>query len=123
MHASADRRTKPIPPPRFFDLGQVQERLGHIPESRILSFPSPGTATVKDLQNDAITRGRSCELVDGIIVEKAIGYHEGGLGLWIGTLINFYLMQNNVGYAAGADSGIRFNLDLVRMPDVSHSLG
>lgn len=28
-------------------------------------------------------------------------------------------MRNNVGYAAGADSGIRFNLDLVRMPDVS----
>ena len=102
--------------PTFAD---VQARLGDIPASRILSFPAPGTATVQDLLDGSITRDRGYELVDGILVEKAMGYREGGLGLWIGTLINIYLMENNVGHAAGADALIRFNLNLVRVPDVS----
>ena len=34
------------PKSKFRTIADVQERLGHIPESRILSFPAPGTATV-----------------------------------------------------------------------------
>jgi Uma2 family endonuclease len=103
----------------FATVADVQERLGNIPQSRIRLVPHPGTATVQDLLDDSITGGRLCELVDGILVEKAMGFREGGLGLWIGTLINLYLMENNVGYAAGSDGMIRFKLDLVRLPDVS----
>ena len=40
---------------RFPTIADVQERLGHIPESRILSFPAPGTATVQDLLDGSIT--------------------------------------------------------------------
>src|SRR5262249_32836255 len=107
------------PKTKFATVADVQERVGHIPESRIRLFPQPGTATVQDLLDDSVTGGRLCELVDGILVEKTMGFREGGLGLWIGTLINFYLMENNVGYAAGADGMVRFKLDLVRLPDVS----
>jgi Uma2 family endonuclease len=115
MPTSAARKTKP----KFPTIADVQERLGHIPEARILSFPSPGTATVQDMLDDTVTNGHLCELVDGILVEKTMGFREGGLGLWIGTLLNLYLAENNIGYAAGADGMIRFKLDLVRMPDVS----
>ncbi|MFO0825895.1 MAG: Uma2 family endonuclease [Gemmataceae bacterium] len=104
---------------KFPTFADVQERLGHIPESRILSYPAPGTATVQDLLDHSITGDRLVELVDGILVEKAMGFREGGLGLWIGTLFNIYLMDHNEGYAAGSDGMIRFKLDLVRMPDVS----
>jgi Uma2 family endonuclease len=104
---------------KYRTIGEVQERIGHVPVERILSFPAPGTATVQDLLDSSITGGRLCELVDGILVEKAMGFREGGLGLWIGTLINLYLMEHNIGYAAGADGMVRFKLNLVRLPDVS----
>ena len=83
---------------KFPTFADVQERLGHIPEARILTFPTPGTATVQDLLDGSITGDRLYELVDGILVEKAMGFREGGLGLWIGTLINMYLIENNVVY-------------------------
>jgi Uma2 family endonuclease len=107
------------PKARFPTIADVQERLGHVPESRILSVPGPGTATVQDLLDGSITGDRLYELVDGILVEKGMGYREGSLGLWLGTLINMFLLENNVGHAAGSDGMIRFKLDLVRMPDVS----
>ena len=69
--------------------------------------------------NETVTNGRLCELVDGVLVEKTLGFREGFLAMWIGTLLNDYLRDNNIGLAAGADSGIRFKLELVRMPDVS----
>ncbi|HYH69608.1 MAG TPA: Uma2 family endonuclease [Urbifossiella sp.] len=102
--------------PTFAD---VQRRLGDVPAERVRTFPPPGTATVKDLLNPKITGDRLCELVDGILVEKAMGWREGGLGLWIGSLLNMFLIENNVGYAAGSDGMVRFKLNLVRMPDVS----
>jgi len=113
MATSAAKKTK------FPTFADVQERLGHIPEARILSFPAPGTATVQDMLDGSITGDRLVELVDGILVEKVMGYREGGLGLQIGFLIKLFLMEHNFGYAAGADAMIRFKLNLVRMPDVS----
>lgn len=107
------------PKTKFPTIADVQERLGHVPESRILSFPAPGTATIQDLLDGSITGDRLYELVDGILVEKGMGFREGFLGLRIGHLIQAYLDANNVGLAAGSDGMIRFKLDLVRMPDVS----
>src|SRR5262245_59589878 len=104
---------------KFPTIADVQRRVGNVPPERILTYPAPGTATPQDLLDNSITGGRLCELVDGILVEKTMGFREGGLGLWIGTLINLYLMENNVGYAAGSDGLVRFKLDLVRLPDVS----
>ncbi len=107
------------PKPRFATFADVQERLGHIPPERIRLDPHPGTATLQDLLDSSITKDWLCELVDGILVEKVLGFREGGLALEIGFLIKLYLAEHNLGYAAGADGMIRFKLDLVRMPDVS----
>jgi Uma2 family endonuclease len=107
------------PRTKFPTIADVQARLGHIPESRILSFPAPGTATVQDLLDGSITGDRLYELVDGILVEKGMGFREGFLGMWIGTLLNMYLQNDNLGLVAGSDGMIRFKLNLVRMPDVS----
>jgi Uma2 family endonuclease len=107
------------PKKKFLSIADAQERLGHIPQSRIRSVPGPGTATVQDLLDSSITEGRLCELVDGILVEKGMGFREGFLGMWIGTLLNMYLQEDNLGLVAGADGMIRFKLDLVRVPDVS----
>lgn len=117
-------RTEPsmsttTPKIEFATVADVQKRLGHIPESRILLFPRPGTATARDLFDKSITNGHTCELVDGILVEKAMGWREAYLGGWILTLINLYLKDNNLGMAAGPDGMVRFKLNLVRLPDVS----
>ena len=69
--------------------------------------------------DSSLTKDRLCELVDGILVEKGMGFREGFLGLWVGSPINAYLETNNIGLAAGLDGMIRFKLDLVRLPDVS----
>ncbi|HEV3439160.1 MAG TPA: Uma2 family endonuclease [Gemmata sp.] len=113
MPASTARKIK------FATLADVQERIGHVPESRILAFPAPGTATVQDLLDSSITQGRPCELVDGILVEKAMGFRSGCIAFWIGHLIACFLDQNNLGAVAGSQGPIRFKLDLVRVPDVS----
>jgi len=107
------------PKTQFPTIADVQARLGHVPDSRILSYPAPGTATIQDLLDGSITGDRLYELVDGILVEKGMGYREGALGLRIGFLIQSFLEGNNLGQVAGSDGMIRFKLDLVRMPDVS----
>jgi Uma2 family endonuclease len=107
------------PRTKFPTIADVQERLGHVPESRILAFPAPGTATVQDLLDGSLTGDRLYELVDGILVEKGMGFREGSLATWLSHLLCAYLESNNVGHVAGSDGMIRFKLDLVRMPDVS----
>jgi Uma2 family endonuclease len=107
------------PKTKFPTIADVQARLGHIPESRILSFPAPGTATVQDLLDGSITGDRLYELVEGILVEKGMGFREGSLAARLIYILQSYLEEDNIGHVAGADGSIRFKLDLVRVPDVS----
>jgi Uma2 family endonuclease len=105
--------------PKFATFADVQERLGHIPDSRIRLVPQPGTATVQDLLDGSITGDRGYELVDGILVEKPMGFTDDRLGTRIIYLLMSYLEEHNLGVVAGAQGLIRFKLDLVRVPDVS----
>lgn len=111
--ASTTSRTK------YPTIADVQARVGDVPVERIRSYPAPGTATEADLLDNSITGGRPCELVDGILVEKPMGFREGYLGAWIIFLFQDYLRGNNLGAVAGGDGPVRFRLGLVRMPDVS----
>jgi Uma2 family endonuclease len=97
----------------------VQARVGHVPEARILSFPAPGTASALDMLDSSVTGHRLCELVDGILVEKTIGFREGSLAARLIGLFEMFLLTDNIGHVSGADGHIRFKLDLVRIPDVS----
>jgi hypothetical protein len=55
----------------------LHRRLGEVPLERIRMKPAPDTATEEDL---AKHHGRTCELIDGVLVEKAIGDRESMLG-------------------------------------------
>ncbi|MGL5096918.1 MAG: Uma2 family endonuclease, partial [Planctomycetia bacterium] len=103
------------PPPTVADL---LERLGGVPPSRVRMSPAPGTAVEDDLFR-ADGRNRLCELVDGTLVEKPMGYHESALAIWIGHLLFCYLEENDVGELAGADGALRLMPGLVRIPDVA----
>ena len=52
------------------------ERLGNIPLSRVLMDPSPGHATEADVIEAERRYHRLYELVDGVLVEKGMGFRE-----------------------------------------------
>ena len=75
-------RPRRISPPRSSPLanaatmGDLLKRLGNIPAERVRLHPSPGTATEKDVLDVLDRENRPCELVEGTLVEKAMGYEE-----------------------------------------------
>ena len=60
------------PSPVIRTLADLRKRLGNIPLDRIRTQPPPGTATEKDVIEVERRENRSCELVDGTLVEKAL---------------------------------------------------
>jgi Uma2 family endonuclease len=110
-----------VPQPKFEyrTLEDVQARVGHVPPARILNRPPAGTATVLDLLDPTITHGRRVELVNGILLEKPMGFDEDYLAAWILRLLGQYLDANNIGALCGSQGLIRLGDNLVRLPDVS----
>jgi Uma2 family endonuclease len=100
-------------------LADLRRRLGGIPLERIWFHPAPGTATEKDVIEAEARENRLCELVDGTLVEKAVGFEESHLAMRLGYLISVYLDQRDLGICVGADGMMRIAPGLVRIPDVS----
>ena len=101
-------------PGAFADL---LRRLGNISAKRIRMRPPPGTATEKDVIRIHDQEGRLYELVEGVLVEKAMGVQASFLAVVIVHLINNYLDEHDLGIALGADGMVRFGVGLVRIPD------
>jgi Uma2 family endonuclease len=108
-----------IGPGEIKTLADLRKRLGGIPLDRIWFHPAPGTATEKDVIEAEARENRLCELVDGTLVEKAVGFEQGRLALRLGHLISSYLDENDLGVCVGADGMMRIAAGLVRIPDVS----
>jgi Uma2 family endonuclease len=108
-----------IAPPTIKTLADLRKRLGGIPLERIWFRPAPGTATEKDVIEAELRENRLCELVDGTLVEKAVGFEESRLAVRLGYLVNTYLDQNDLGVCVGADGMMRIAPGLVRIPDLS----
>ncbi len=102
--------------PVLHSLADLHARLGGIPLERIRMNPPPGAATEADIE----PIGKSlCELIDGVLVEKAMGILESFLGIHIARLIGNHVEANDLGAVTGADGFIRLGPDLVRAPDVT----
>jgi Uma2 family endonuclease len=94
----------------------LHARLGGVPLSRIRLTPPPGTATEDDLNRP---HGPTCELIDGVLVEKPMGALESVLGLYIGRLIGNHVEANDLGVVLGEAGFIRLGVNQVRAPDVA----
>jgi Uma2 family endonuclease len=96
------------------------ERLGGIPAHRIRMKPSPGTATESDVTRwlDGPHK-RLFELIDGVLVEKAVGTKEGFMAGFVFRRIGNFAEEHDLGLAGPGDSPFRLRLGLVRIPDVS----
>jgi len=95
------------------------DRFGPIPLARIRLDVSPGMATEEDLLRIRDRTDRLCELVDGILVEKVMGYWESYLAGLLLHFLNHFVRQHNLGIVAGADGMMRISRRRVRIPDVS----
>jgi Uma2 family endonuclease len=100
-------------------IADLLAELGDIPPHRILFRPTPGTATEQDVVVIRHRHKRLCELVDGVLVEKAMGLKESALAaLLIGYLIQF-VRPRDLGFITAPDGALRLMPGLVRIPDVS----
>lgn len=104
--------------PRTF--ADLHERLGWVPLRRIRMDPPPGTATEADLLR--VTEGVfgvPCELVDGVLVEMAVGTRESQLAMLIGRSLLNFVEPDDLGVVLGERGGLRMFRGNVRFPDVS----
>ena len=109
----------PARPSPTWTLPQLRRHFDMIPAERILLDPPPGTATEKDLERVNGRKEHLCELVDGVLVEKAMGTKEGLLGGWLLHMLWDHLEGRDLGIALGGDAMLKLLPGLVRAPDVS----
>lgn len=100
-------------------LADLVEHLGGIPLNRIRFRPFPGKGTVQDVIDIEQQEGKLCELVEGVLVEKAMGYTESVLAVFLGGLFNAFVVPRNLGIVSGPDGTMELMADLVRIPDVA----
>jgi Uma2 family endonuclease len=108
-------------PPPFDSVADLLSRLGDIPPERIRMTPFPGTAKVKDViaALDA-PRRRICELIDGVLVEKAMGSTESLLAGELRELMGVYLksFEERPGFLLGEAGTLEMLPHMVRIPDL-----
>jgi Uma2 family endonuclease len=101
-------------PATFADL---IDQLGGISPERIRMYPLPGTAT----EADAIVN-EHCELIDGVLVEKAMGYPESRIGQVIAWYLELWLAQSKLGFVIGDGAMTPMRTGNMRIPDVCVTL-
>jgi Uma2 family endonuclease len=97
-------------------LGDLLHQLGGVSADRVRLIPSPGTATEQDAINNPL-----CELVDGTLVEKPLGFNESVLAVIIARVVANFVVSRKLGLVAITDGMFRESPGQIRMPDVSYS--
>jgi Uma2 family endonuclease len=117
--------TAAVPPPpvtrprRFDNAAEWLRALGGIPLERIIFDPWPGTATEADLLRLVERDKRLCELIDGTLVEKPVGYWEALIAQNLATDLGAYVRGKGLGAVSGADSTLRMaSTGRIRLPDL-----
>jgi Uma2 family endonuclease len=103
-------------------VADLLEYLDGIRPDRIRLRPAPGTATEQDVITAKQRFNRLCELVDGVLVEKPMGYYESRLAALLIYFLEAYLAQHDLGFVLGADALVGMPSGQVRLPDVSFYL-
>jgi Uma2 family endonuclease len=106
--------------PRFDNGEEFLHSIGDVPMSRVIFTPLPGTATEQDLLRFVEKDKRLCELIDGTLVEKPVGFEESQIGMNLGTALSNFVRPRKLGMIAGSDATIRMASGRIRLPDVSY---
>jgi Uma2 family endonuclease len=103
----------------FRTIADLVEHLGGIPLKRIRLRPIPGTATAKDAFEIERNEGALCEVIDGVLVEKAMGYYESRVAIILAYFIQAYLEGHDLGILTGADGPLFVDPGQMRYPDLA----
>lgn len=107
----------PISVRTFADL---LRELGDIPPERIRFHPAPGTATEQDVVSIQERKTDPlCELFDGVLVEKPLGFRESSLAFWLVYFLASYLKEHDLGLGLESAGLMRVAPGQVRIPDVA----
>jgi Uma2 family endonuclease len=98
---------------------EVLARFGDIPIVRIRTTPPPGEATEADVIDLHEHHDRLCELIDGTLVEKTMGWKESTLAGVILTLLNSFVLPRKLGFVFSTDGMLRLAPEQIRIPDVA----
>src|SRR3954452_5315565 len=92
--------------------------LGGIGPDRVIMTPPPGTATEADvIALASAPRKRLCELIDGTLVDKAVGFRESVVGAYLGCDLFRAAALASAGMGLGAGAAVRLWPRRVRIPD------
>jgi Uma2 family endonuclease len=100
-------------------LADLLEHLGGISPHRVRFRPAPGTATEKDVLAIHNREGRLYELVDGVLVEKAMGFGESLLACALIEILRGFVRSRKLGLVTGEAGMMRLMVGLIRIPDVA----
>lgn len=103
--------------PAGWTVDDLRRHLGGIPARRIRVWPPPGLATVQHVIEIRDREGRLCELVDGTLVEKTMGWYESLVAVLIVTHLHSFVRKHRLGQVLGADGTLRIFPHMVRIPD------
>jgi len=98
---------------------ELAARVGAVPLWRVRTDPPPGTATEADVERIRREEDRICELIDGVLVEKAVSDKTAFLGMELGRLLGNFVVAARLGWILGADGFVRLFGQLLRAPDIS----
>ncbi|HQU41587.1 MAG TPA: Uma2 family endonuclease, partial [Pirellulales bacterium] len=100
-------------------LTDLAELFGPMPAWRIRSVPVPGTATEQDVIDIEEHENRLCELVEGVLVEKTVGFYESVIAVAIARRLGDFVEAHNLGVVSGEGGMMRLFPGMVRIPDVA----
>jgi Uma2 family endonuclease len=106
------------PPFGIVTAADLIRHFGDIPAERIRLQPVPGTATVADVIAVEANEHRLCELVDGVLVEKAMGAYESRFAAVLIFYLEQFVFVKDLGVVCGEAATLRIMPNLVRIPDV-----
>jgi Uma2 family endonuclease len=101
----------------FTHLSDLLVDFGQYQASRIRMVPLPGSATEADVLEVERTEGKHCELIDGVLVEKTMGFRESLVAAEVNRRVGNFVAEHKLGRVATADGTIMLFPSQIRIPD------
>ncbi|MBL8795908.1 MAG: Uma2 family endonuclease [Planctomycetia bacterium] len=109
----------PLEPAGIRTLAELLQRLGGVPLERILFRPCPGSAGPPDILDTEQRDGLRCELIAGVLVEKATGPREASLTAQLAQRLRDFVRTHDLGAVSSPEGAFELMADLVRRPNVA----
>jgi Uma2 family endonuclease len=103
--------------PEIPTIGDLLARLGDVPAHRVRFYPLPGRATEADVVAIEAHEDRLCELIDGVLVEKPMGYRESFVAGVILAALHAFVVPRKLGAVTGEAGMVKLFPHQVRIPD------